>query len=72
MGVMAWSSWRGMTRVLFVFHAEFYEHGHSAHQATQSNSNEIYDDMVSVKKGIEDRIKDKFYGFKVGQVLEIL
>jgi hypothetical protein len=28
---------------------------------------ETYDVMLSVKKGLKDRIKDKFYGFKVGQ-----
>jgi hypothetical protein len=32
----------------------------------------IYDVMLSVKKGLKDRIKDKFYGFKVRQVLEKL
>jgi hypothetical protein len=28
---------------------------------------EIYDVMFSVKRGLTDHIKDKFYGFKVGQ-----
>jgi hypothetical protein len=40
-----------------------------AHQATRSG---IYDAMLSVKKGLKDCIKDKFYGFKVRQVLEKL
>jgi hypothetical protein len=33
---------------------------------------EIYDIMLSVKKGLKDRIRDKFYGFKVGQALKNL
>jgi hypothetical protein len=41
-------------------------------KAEYTTVTEFYDVMVSVKKGLKDRIKDKFYGFKVGQVLENL
>jgi hypothetical protein len=41
-------------------------------EAEYTTVTEIYDNMLSVKKGLEGRIKDKFYGFKVGQVLEKL
>jgi hypothetical protein len=41
-------------------------------EAEYTTVTEIYDFMLSVKKGRKDRIKDKFYGFKVGQGLENL
>jgi hypothetical protein len=61
--------------VIYVFHAKFYEHGHSAHQATRSRIHDRYQNLwcyVFREKGPEDHIKDKFYDFKVGQVLKNL
>jgi hypothetical protein len=41
-------------------------------EAEYTTLTEIYDIMLSVKKGLKDHIKDKFYGFKVGQALKKL
>jgi hypothetical protein len=41
-------------------------------EAEYTTVTKIYDVMLSVKKCLRDRIKDKFYSFKVGQVLENL
>jgi hypothetical protein len=41
-------------------------------EAEYTTFTEIYDVLFSVKKGLKDRIKDKFHGFKVGKVLQKL
>jgi hypothetical protein len=41
-------------------------------EAEYTTVTEIYDIMLSVEKGLKDRIRDKFYGFKVGQALKNL